>query len=154
MSERRQFCTFWLEDLLCGIDVAAVQEVLQPQTTRRVPLAADSIKGLINLRGQVVTAIDLRSCLAMPPRTDDRGAVNIIIRSAQEPVSLLVDRIGDILEVDESAFEPPPQTLRGIAADLIVGMYRLEHRLLIALSARHVVDRAMTVRKGKNGQAE
>ena len=150
MSERKQLCTFWLDGLLFGIDVRAVQEVLRSQPLRRVPLAADSIRGLINLRGQVVTAIDARICLDLPPRSPHGDAIDIIVRSAEEPVSLLVDTIGDIIEVDESEFEPPPETLQGMASDLLLGMYRLEQRLLVALDVERVVERGLTMRKEKN----
>jgi purine-binding chemotaxis protein CheW len=154
MPERKQLCTFWIDELLFGIDVRAVQEVLRSQPLRRVPLAADSIRGLINLRGQVLTAIDARVCLDLPPQSPQRDAIDIIVRSAQEPVSLVVDAIGEILEVDESEFEPPPESLRDMASDLLVGIYRLDERLLIVLDVELVVERGLTMRKGNNAAHE
>ena len=98
-----------------------------------VPRAAASVHGLINLRGQIVTAIDLRSRLKLPKRPADRQPMNVVIRSGDDVVSMLVDEIGDVVAVDESTFEKPPDTLDGIARSLIRGAYKLENRLLLNL---------------------
>jgi purine-binding chemotaxis protein CheW len=136
-----QYCTFHLGSLLLGIDVQQVQEVVRPTDTTRVPLAPPVIRGLINLRGHLVTAIDLRRQLGLtdPPPADP--PMNLIVRTAGEPVSLLVDAIGDVLEVDSGVFEPPPETLRGPARDLVRGAYKLPGRLLLTLDH----DRAVAV---------
>lgn len=133
MGHSRQYCTFTLDGHVFGVDVMQVQEVLRAQGTTRVPLAAGVVEGLINLRGQIVTAIDLRRRLELPARTTGRPPMNIVVRTEAGAVSLLVDEIGDVVEVDESAFERPPETLQGIARELIPGAYKLTDRLLLIL---------------------
>ena len=133
MPQATQLCTFYADGLYFGIDVREVQEVLQYQDMVRVPLAADVVEGLINLRGQIVTAIDLRRRLGLPERTSGEDPMNVVVRSDDGAVSLLVDEIGDVVEVDVDQFERPPETLVGPMRDLIVGAYKLESGLLLAL---------------------
>ena len=133
MADDRQFCTFTLDKLLFGVEVRDVQEVIRYQHITYVPRASASVHGLINLRGQIVTAIDLRSRLRLPERPADRQPMNVVIRSGDYVVSMLVDEIGDVVAVDESTFEKPPDTLDGIARSLIRGAYKLENRLLLNL---------------------
>ncbi|WP_460460860.1 chemotaxis protein CheW [Angustibacter peucedani] len=135
-----QLATFTLDGRTYGIDVDQVQEVLRPQPRTRVPLAPPHVAGLMNLRGQVLAAIDLRVPLGLPERTGDEPMV-VVVRVGGEPVSLLVDTIGDVVEVDERDFEPPPDTLTDATRDLILGAYKLPDRLLLALDA----DRAVAV---------
>lgn len=134
MADQRQLCTFFLEERFFGIEVERVQEVIRYQTVTPVPLAPAVVRGLINLRGQIVTAIDLRRLLQVEDRTDERLPINIVMHARQGIFSLLVDRIGDVLEVDEDSFEHPPDTLDGIARELIRGAYKLQGRLLLVLN--------------------
>lgn len=134
MADQRQFCTFFLEERFFGIEVEKVQEVIRYQTITPVPLAPPVVCGLINLRGQIVTAVDLRRLLQVGDRPDERRPINIVIRTWQGIFSLLVDRIGDVLEVDEDCFEHPPDTLEGIGRELIRGAYKLRGRLLLMLN--------------------
>src|SRR5258708_763943 len=101
MSTSNQYCTFHLENLFFGVEVQKVQEVIRYQEMTRVPLASHVVQGLINLRGQIVTAIDLRRRLELNERPADRLPMNVIVRTDDGPMSLLVDEIGDVLEVDE-----------------------------------------------------
>ncbi len=135
-----QLATFSLAGHTFGIAVDRVQEVLRSQARTRVPLAPPQVAGLVNLRGQVLTAIDLRVPLGLPERTEGEPMV-VVVRVGGEPVSLLVDTIGDVVEVEERDFEPPPDTLTDATRDLIVGAYKLTDRLLLALDA----DRAVGV---------
>jgi purine-binding chemotaxis protein CheW len=116
-----------------------VQEVLRSQQLTRVPLAPSAVAGLINLRGQVVTAIELRERLGRPPRPEGTDAVVIVVRLHGEAVSLLVDSIADVVDVDASDFEAPPDTLEGQARDLIRGAYKLDGKLLLALDVHKAV---------------
>lgn len=134
MADQRQLCTFFLEERFFGIEVERVQEVIRYQTVTPVPLAPAVVRGLINLRGQIVTAIDLRRLLQVEDRADERLPINIVMHARQGIFSLLVDRIGDVLEVDEDSFEYPPDTLDGIARELIRGAYKLQGRLLLVLN--------------------
>lgn len=139
MSTPTQYCTFRLDTLLFGVEVDRVQEVLRAQELTGVPLANPVVEGLINLRGQIVTALDLRRRLQLPPRTDARQPMNIVVRTATGGLSLLVDEIGDVVDVDEATFEGPPETLEGVARDLIRGAYKLEGQLLLVLDTERVV---------------
>ena len=145
MAEQ-QFCTFYLDGLFFGIEVEKVQEVIRHQTMTRVPLAPALIGGLINLRGQIVTAIDLRLRLALPQRTADALPMNVVARSDEGAVSLLVDEIGDVVEVSEETFEPPPDTLQGEGRELVRGVYKLPRQLLHVLA----LGKAVAVKQHRN----
>ena len=104
-----QFATFFVADLFFGVDVLRVQEVLSFQQMTGVPRAPEVVEGLINLRGQIVIAIDMRRRLGLPPRAGD-APMNMVVRTADSAVSLLVDGIGDVLDVDPGTYERPPET--------------------------------------------
>ncbi len=142
MAVERQYCTFFLGGHYFGIDVLEVQEVIRHQEMTRVPLAPPVVRGLINLRGQIVTALDLRRRLDLPDRPGGGLPVNVVVRTDDGAVSLLVDEIGDVLQVPEESFEPPPETLKGTARDLIRGAYKLDGRLLLILDTERVVNLA------------
>ncbi len=135
-----QFSTFLVADLFFGVDVLRVQELLRFQQMTRVPQAPEVIEGLINLRGQIVTAIDMRRRLRLPPRAGTQTPMNMVVRTDDGAVSLLVDEIGDVLDVDEATFERPPENLDPAARDLIRGVYKLKDRLLLVLDAEKTVD--------------
>src|SRR3569832_2681021 len=100
MTTANQYSTFYLDGLFFGIEVEKVQEVIRYQEMTRVPLASSVVQGLINLRGQIVTAIDLRRRLDLKPRPDGELPMNVVVRSDDGAVSLLVDEIGDVLEIE------------------------------------------------------
>lgn len=139
MAEQ-QFCTFYLDGLLFGIEVEKVQEVIRHQAMTRVPLAPKLIDGLINLRGQIVTAIDLRLRLGLGERNTDALPMNVVARSEDGAVSLLVDEIGDVVEVSDDSFEQPPDTLQGESRELVRGVYKLPRQLLHALQLEKMVQ--------------
>ncbi|MGD0304590.1 MAG: chemotaxis protein CheW [Candidatus Acidiferrales bacterium] len=136
----RQLCTFFLEGRAFGVPVEEVREVIRHQMTARVPLAPAVVSGLINLRGQIVTAIDLRRRFGMADRAPGELPVNVIVRTEDMAVSLLVDQIGDVVEVSDEAFETPPETLPEIDRHAVTGLYKLPDRLLILLDVEKVVD--------------
>lgn len=140
MSISNQYCTFQLDNLFFGVEVQKVQEVIRYQEMTRVPLASPVVRGLINLRGQIVTAIDLRCRLELKPLPEGRLPMNVVVRTDDGPISLLVDEIGDVLEVNASTFERPPETLKGEARELIRGAYKLKDRLLLTLDTERVVE--------------
>jgi purine-binding chemotaxis protein CheW len=139
MAGRKQFSTFVVDHLLFGVEVEKVQEVIRYQEMTRVPLAPPVVKGLINLRGQIVTAIDLRRRLDLQERATADLPMNVVVRQDDGAVSLLVDEIGDVLEVEEENFEPPPETLRGTPRELVRGVYKLQSRLMHILDTDKVV---------------
>ena len=126
----QQFCTFFLDGYLFGVPVPQVQEVIRHQPMTPVPLAPPAVEGLINLRGQIVLAIDLRRRLSFGERPQGELPVNVVVRTPDGAVSLLVDEIGDVIEVEPSTFEVPPETLRGSVRELIMGVHKLEGKLL------------------------
>jgi purine-binding chemotaxis protein CheW len=128
-----QFSTFVLQDLFLGVDVLKVQEVIRYQEMTRVPIAPPMVRGLINLRGQIITAIDLRRRFELPDRPDSELPMNVVLRTDDGAVSLLVDEIGDVVEVEEDRFEPIPETVTGMVRELITGVYKLDNRLLLIL---------------------
>ena len=136
----RQFSTFWVADLFFGVEVLRVQEVLRFQQMTAIPQAPDVIEGLINLRGQIVVAIDMRKRLALNPRTVEQSPMNMVVRTEDGAVSLLVDEIGDVLDVDSAAYEPPPPNLEPAARQLIRGVYKLKDRLMLVLDAERAVE--------------
>jgi purine-binding chemotaxis protein CheW len=138
-----QFATFFVADLLFGVDVLHVQEVLRFQVMTPIPKAPRAIEGLINLRGQIVTAIDMRRRLGLPPRDGKKSPMNIVIRTSEGAVSLLVDEIGDVLDMDAATYERTPESLDPGARELIQGVYKLKDRLLLVLDADLAVKRAV-----------
>jgi purine-binding chemotaxis protein CheW len=135
MATNQQFCSFYLDGLFFGVEVEKVQEVIRHQEQTSVPLAPDVIGGLINLRGQIVTAVDLRRRLELSDRNEGEKSMNVVIRTDDGVVSLLVDEIGDVVEVESQNFEPPPDTLRATAREMIRGAFKLKDRLLLLLDA-------------------
>ena len=136
----QQFATFYVGDLLFGIDVMQVQEIIRYQAMTPVPLSANTVEGLINLRGQIITAIDLRKRLDMQEREEGVLPMNVVVRCEDEVVSLLVDKIGDVLEVKSDQFEEAPRTLEGVSRDVLSGVYKLKDNLLLVLDVKLVLD--------------
>lgn len=149
MTAIRQYCTFFLKNIHFGIDIKQVQEVIQTPEITPVPLAPIDICGLINLRGQIVTAIDLQSRIEIGHKLqnfindsaldEDFLSYNIIVQSPDEVASLLVDDIGDMLELSLDEFEPPPATLTGKIRQLLKGVYALPQGFLMILDIEKVL---------------
>jgi purine-binding chemotaxis protein CheW len=135
-----QLSTFVVNGYLFGVEVATVQEVIRYQPMTRVPLAPPAFGGLVNLRGQVISAIDLRRRLGFPDRTAGELPMDVIVRTSDGLVSLLVDQIGDVVDVSGEAFEEPPDTLLGIARELIRRVFQLDDSLLLSLDVEGAVD--------------
>jgi purine-binding chemotaxis protein CheW len=143
MTEDRLFCTFHLGDHLFGIEIAEVQEVLRSQEITRVPLAAPAVRGVINLRGRILPAVDLRRCLEMDAFPRDRTPAHIVVRgAASASASLLVDDIGGVVDTTSAAYAATPPTLRGKARDLLVGVYKLQSEVLLVLAIGTVLRAA------------
>jgi purine-binding chemotaxis protein CheW len=140
VSNSQQFCTFYVDRQFFGVPVQQVQEVIRYQEMTRVPLVPRVIRGLINLRGQIVVAIDLRRRLNAPERPEDQLPMNVVVRTPDGALSLLVDEIGDVLEVQEETFECPPETLQGTARELVLGVHKLSNGLLLILDTEKAVN--------------
>ena len=135
----KRLATFSVDGRSYGVDVARVREVIRPQEITPIPLAPPEVAGLLNLRGEIVTALDLRVRLGSAPRPR-ADAMHMIMTTEHGPVSLLVDEAGQVIEVDTETREPPPATLGGKARDLIVGVYPLDGELVMELDAVHAID--------------
>ena len=139
MTDNKQFATFFLNGMFFGVEVRKVQEVIRYQEMTRVPIAPAMLQGLINLRGQIIAAIDLRRRLEMPPRAEGQLPMNVVVRTDDGAVSLLVDEIGDVVTIQDDTYERLPDTLTGVARDLVRGVYKLKERLLLILDTERTV---------------
>jgi purine-binding chemotaxis protein CheW len=148
MGQTHQFCTFYLDKLMFGVELEKVQEVIRYLEITQIPLAPSLVSGLMNLRGQIVTGIDLRRRLDLADRPDGTAPMNVVIRSADGAVSLLVDEIGDVMEVTEDSFERPPETLQGKVREVILGVHKLEKHLMHVLNTEKACETAEAVVQG------
>jgi purine-binding chemotaxis protein CheW len=138
-ANERQLCTCRVGPLFLGVNVLDIQEVLYHSEYTEIPCTAEAITGLINLRGQIATAIDLRVRLGVEPSPDSE-LIHVVVEHRGEPVSLLVDEIGDVITVDDAIFEPPPENIDGTARELILGAYKLESELLLTLDVEQAIS--------------
>jgi purine-binding chemotaxis protein CheW len=135
-----QYCTFWVAGQFFGVSVNEVQEVLRHQPMTPVPRAHEAVRGLINLRGQIVTAVDLRVRLGLPPRSPDELPMNVIVRSRGEVISLLVDDIGDVIDTAGLSIESVPPTMPLKMADVVQCVRPMSDAVLLVLDADRAVD--------------
>lgn len=136
------WCTFTVAGRLCGLDVTRVQEVLRPLPVTPLPLAPPAVRGLLNLRGRIVPAVDLRAVLGLPAAPGSAPGGHLIVFDGDSPVSLIVDSIGDVRHADGAALVPVPHTLDGAARDLVAGAVPLPDGLLLALDLDRTLERA------------
>ena len=153
VEDRSQYATFEVGGHYLGIRVLEVQEVLRQQQLTRVPLAPDVITGLINLRGQIVPALEMRRVLRLPDRPDGLDTLSVVVRTEGGAVSLQVDEIGDVLELDGASFEPPPRNLEAHMKSLLLGVHKLKDRLLLVLDTHRTVD-VGTAKVDESGSAK
>lgn len=135
----RQVCTFRVGGMDLGMDVMNVREVLRDLEMTEVPLAPPCVKGLINLRGQIVTSVDLRECLALGPRAAGADRISVIMESGPDVMSLIVDAIGDVEQVTDDCLEDPPHTLDARTSELVASVCKLDRRLLLLIDPAAVV---------------
>jgi purine-binding chemotaxis protein CheW len=134
-----QYCTFVVSNLLFGVPAREVQEVIQSIPITSVPGAPDDVAGLINLRGQIVTVIDLGRRLGLDRADRNDPVLNVVLQSDGNAVSLLVDEIGGVVEVCPEELGSPPTTLRGPVREVVAGVHQLGDRLLLALDTERTV---------------
>jgi len=153
-GDTEQLCTFWVDGQHFGVDVLSVQEILRSKSRTRVPLTTDVVEGLLNLRGQTVTVVDLGVCLGSSPYAERHGeeeqksAMNVVVRSEEGVTSLLVDRIGDVIHVPEDSRESVPPTVPDRLADLVSGVHKLDDGLLLVLDVENIANLAITTARG------
>ncbi len=123
-----------------GVEVEKVQEVIRYQEMTRVPLAPPVVQGLINLRGQIIPALDPHHRLEMKEREEGQLPMNVVVRTADGAVSLLVEEISDVLEASPRDFESPPDNIKGVTRDLVRGVYKLDKQLLLILDTDKAIE--------------
>lgn len=136
----REFLTIKVANQEFGVPVMDIHDVLRAQAMTRVPKAGSAIAGMLNLRGRIVTALDLRSRLGLPPRSDAADSIHVVVQFDGESYGLVVDSVGDVARLDDDDREPPPKNLDPHWASLTLGVHRLENRLLLILSVGQVID--------------
>ena len=143
----RQYATFAVAGHFLGVDVLEVQEVLRGQSLTRVPLAPPVVEGLINLRGQIVPALDMRCVLGLDASERGPGAVSVVVRSRHGAVSLQVDEIEDVIEVGAGSFEAAPANIDAGIRGLLTGIHKLEGRLLLVLNTERTVEAGISMER-------
>jgi purine-binding chemotaxis protein CheW len=138
-NARETVTTFWLGDLLMALPASEVREVVQDPSITPVPLLPPVIRGVFNVRGELVTVLDLRRRLGLPDEQSS-SAVHLIIPTPDGTVSLLVDRQGDVMETDRAAFEAPPSGIAEGGRDCVLGVYKLPDRLMVLLDLGQLID--------------
>ena len=135
-----QLVTLTIADQLFGIPVLSVQDVLAPQPVARVPMAHPVVAGLINLRGRIVTAINMRQRMALPPREEDVEGMSVVVEYQNELYSLNIDTIGDVINVPLDKIEGNLATLDPLWRSFADGIYRLDEELLVILDITRLLD--------------
>jgi purine-binding chemotaxis protein CheW len=139
MNEK-QYCTFFVNDLLFGVEVMEVQEIMSHHRVEPVPLAPDTVAGLVNHRGQIVTAIDMRKRLGFPAAASNAHSMMLIAHCREETFGLLVDKIGDVVSASSDDFEVTPENVTENAKELVEGAYKLPDRLLLPLRLEKIAE--------------
>lgn len=142
MSTRVSYCTFDLGDQRFGIEVGAVREIVHDQAMTPMPLAPAAVSGLVNLRGRIVSAIDLRRCLGLAATPPGRAGMLVVLRESLGDVSFIVDAIHEVCDADPESFESTPPTVKGIGHQLIRGAHKLNDRLLLVLDVARTLEAA------------
>jgi purine-binding chemotaxis protein CheW len=139
-TEQRDYVTMSIGGQLFGIPVLKVQDVLGPQTITRVPLAPVEVAGSLNLRGRIVTAVDVRLRLGLPKRDSDKAAMSVVVEHENELYSLLVDSVGEVLSLESRDYQRNPPTLNPRLREFSDGIYRLNDSLLVVLSVSSLLN--------------
>lgn len=139
-ADERVYVTLMVADQLFGVPIHTVQDVLGPQRINRIPLAPSEVAGSLNLRGRIVTAIDLRKRMGLPPRAGDQPGMSVVVDHNGELYSLIMDAAGEVMSLPASEFEAKPTTLDPLWQDVTSGIYQLDGRLLVILEIDRLLD--------------
>src|SRR5512139_775373 len=137
-----EYVTVLITDQLFGLPISRVQDVFMPVNMTRVPLSSPEIAGVLNLRGRIVTAIDMRRRLGLPPRTDGKPPMAVGIELRGESYGLLIDTVGEVLKLADGTREPNPVNLDQHLARVSGGVHRLEGQLMVILDVDRVLETA------------
>lgn len=138
-QDTEQFVTLTIEGQLFGVPVLSVQDVLAPQKITPIPLATEGVAGALNLRGRIVTAIDVRLRLNLRPRGKDDDCMYVVVEHGAELYSLMIDSVGEVLSLPVDRFEKPPATLDSRWLEVSGGVYRLDEELLVVLDVNNLI---------------
>jgi purine-binding chemotaxis protein CheW len=134
-----ELATFYIGEALCGMDILKIQEINRLMEMTRVPQAPDYVMGILNLRGEIVTIIDLGKKLGLDTIDFDEFARNIIVNADNEHIGLMVTRIGDVVEADWQKVEPPPANIGGVQGEFFKGVLKMQDRLIGILNVDRVL---------------
>lgn len=137
---KQDFVTVYLDGQMLGIPVLEVHDVLNEQQITRIPRSPDWVSGVLNLRGRIVTAIDLRTRLGLPAKDENTKSMSIVVEYKEEPYSLQIDKVGEVLSLEEQMFEKNPVTLDPRWRAVSKGIFRLEKELLPILDVEKLLD--------------
>lgn len=140
VNSNAQFVTMTIAGQLFGIPVLTVQDVLGPQKITRVPLSPPEVAGSLNLRGRVVTALDMRKRLSLPKREENSESMSIVVEHGGELYSLIIDEVGEVLSLSNNIHERNPGTLDPRWREVAAGVYRLDKELMVVLDVNRVLD--------------
>ena len=135
-----QFSTFWVDERLYGVNIQMVQEITKSMNVTDVPLAPNYIKGLINLRGQIATAVGLKELFEIQTQNNHEGKINVVCKSESYLLSLVVDEVGDVLELEDTMFEMTPETVSPKVSRFMTGVYKLPTSLLSVIDIQKIID--------------
>jgi len=135
----RDYITVWIGGQLFGLPILLVQDVFMPDSITGVPLSMEEIAGVLNLRGRIVTAIDMRRRLGLPPRQEDEPTIAVGIEENNESYGLLIDSVGDVLTLDTDSYEENPANLDPRWASVSGGVHRLDGQLMVVLDVDRVL---------------
>ena len=138
-KDTEQFVTLTIGGQLFGVPVLSVQDVLAPQKITPIPLASEGVAGALNLRGRIVTAIDVRRRLNFPPRGKKDDCMYVVVELGDELYSLMIDSVGEVLSIPVDRFEAPPATLDERWREVCGGVYRLDEELLVVLDVANLI---------------
>lgn len=144
-GKAREFLTIFINGQMFGIPILQVQDVLGQLKVAKIPLAPPSIAGALNLRGRIVTAINVRECLGLAPLANDKDIMSVVVENDGELYSLIIDQVGDVLSLNDSDYENTPATLDPAWRSVSLGIYRLDHKLLVVLDVPKLLNSLMTL---------
>lgn len=139
-----RWCSFAVADLECALPARDIEEVVRHMVVTPVPLAGPAVRGIAQLRGRVMPVLDLRRCLGLADREAGTVPMHLIVRTADGPLSLEVDRIHEVIDVDHGSLEPPPETLAPAIRDLLAGTFATADRLILLIELEQVLARIAT----------
>lgn len=140
LAYQNQYVSFLVDGQLLGVPVRSVQEVLNPQSIANTPKSRSEIAGLLNLRGQIVTAVNLRKRMGLPDNGSEDEQMNVVVMARGESFSLLVDEVGDVMNIPSENIEAPPATLDPTWKSVTLGVSQLEKSLLIVLDVEAILN--------------